>query len=232
MVGEVFPSMVMVTMEFFTIALTILASTVISRGLSPFVFVVYTNAFGSVFLIFYCLLFDRHQPEEKPRGLTFQVYLRIFFLGLIGITITQNLAFLGLSYTSPIVACGMGNLIPAFSFIRSIILRRTKIQWKSSGSQVKLVGTVISIAGATSLTLFRGPVVKNSPFSPSSFLKQPQHLFVFLSTHENWILGCILYAAASLSLSAWNIIQLSRDNPLCHTCNHHAKRFQFLEIKS
>lgn len=92
------------------------------------------------------------------------------------------------------------------------VYRRTKIEWKSSGSQVKLVGVLISIVGATSLTLYRGPVVKNSPFSPSSFLNRTnqdyQQLFVFLSTHEYWILGCILYAAASLSLSAWNIIQV------------------------
>ena len=39
------------------------------------------------------------------------------------ITIAQNLAFVGLSYSSPIRACGMGNLIPTFSFLLSIILR-------------------------------------------------------------------------------------------------------------
>ncbi|KAI5679168.1 hypothetical protein M9H77_10118 [Catharanthus roseus] len=209
--GEVIPSIVMVAMEFFTIAFTILASTLISKGISTFVFVVYTNVLGSFFLAFFYFLFDRsNQTEEKPRGLTFHFYIRVFLLGLIGIAIAQNLAFLGLSYSSPIVACGMANLMPAFSFILSILLRRTKIEWKNSGSQVKLVGTLISIAGAASLTLYRGPIVKNSPFylMSSSPKRQQNRLFVFSSTHENWILGCILYAAASLAVSAWNIIQV------------------------
>lgn len=39
------------------------------------------------------------------------------------ITIAQNLAFVGLSYSSPIVACGMANQSPAFSFILGILLR-------------------------------------------------------------------------------------------------------------
>ncbi|KAJ0678445.1 hypothetical protein HanOQP8_Chr12g0448021 [Helianthus annuus] len=53
MLGEVVPCMLMVLMEFCTIGLTILASTVLSKGLSPFVFVVYTNALASIFLLPY-----------------------------------------------------------------------------------------------------------------------------------------------------------------------------------
>ncbi|KAL8253652.1 hypothetical protein R6Q59_031873 [Mikania micrantha] len=51
--GEIVPCMLMALMEFCTIGLTILASTVLAKGLSPLVFVVYTNALSSIFLLPY-----------------------------------------------------------------------------------------------------------------------------------------------------------------------------------
>lgn len=57
--GEVSPFMVMVIMEGCTIGLTILAKTAITGGLSPFVFVLYTNAIGSFLLLSFSFLFHR-----------------------------------------------------------------------------------------------------------------------------------------------------------------------------
>lgn len=75
---------------------------------------------------------------------------------------------------------------------------------RSSSSRIKLMGTLITVAGAVTLTLYRGPVVKD----PSAHLQLAPRLFVFLSHNENWVLGCALFAAASLSYSIWNIIQV------------------------
>ncbi|KAE8704971.1 WAT1-related protein [Hibiscus syriacus] len=117
---EVAPFTVMVIMEACTIALTILAKTALAGGLSPFVFVVYTNAIGSSLLLPFSFLY--HRRESKQQSL-FTFPLRIFFLGLTGIAVSQNLAFLGLSYSSPIVVCATGLLLPCLSFLLSIILR-------------------------------------------------------------------------------------------------------------
>ncbi|KAI3730934.1 hypothetical protein L1987_62115 [Smallanthus sonchifolius] len=54
------------------------------------------------------------------------------------------------------------------------------------------------------LTLYRGPVVKD----PLNHLHLAPRLFIFLSQHENWVLGCSLFAAASLCYSIWIIIQV------------------------
>ena len=70
--GEAIPSTVMFIMEFCTISLTIMAKTIISRGMSPFVFVVYTNALGSILLLLYsCLCYRNqydlpHSPQQLP----------------------------------------------------------------------------------------------------------------------------------------------------------------------
>lgn len=49
--SEVVPFIVMVIMEGCTIGLTILAKTAITNGMSPFVFIVYTNALATIILL-------------------------------------------------------------------------------------------------------------------------------------------------------------------------------------
>ncbi|XP_047323578.1 WAT1-related protein At1g70260-like [Impatiens glandulifera] len=208
LMAEVVPCILMATMEALTIALTILASTVIAKGISPFVFVAYTSALSSLFLLpSLTINSSRRTLSEQEEGSLFSLPLlvRIFILGLIGVPIAQNLAFLGLSYSSPIVACAMANLIPAISFILNILLRRTRIDWKSGSNKIKIVGTFISIVGALSTTFYKGPVVRKQS---THLLQLAPRLFVFMSPNEKWILGCALFASASLSFAIWNIIQV------------------------
>ncbi|GMJ13181.1 Resistance to Phytophthora parasitica 1, Usually multiple acids move in and out Transporters 36 [Hibiscus trionum] len=204
---EAAPFTVMVIMEACTIALTILAKTALTGGLSPFVFVVYTNAIGSSLLLPFSFLYHRRESTQHSL-FTFPLLLRIFFLGLTGIAISQNLAFLGLSYSSPIVVCATGLLLPSISFLLSIILRTAKLDWRSSSSQAKTMGTLVSIAGFISVELYRGPFIRTSPVSLSRPLQAIPTLFVFYSTPDRWVLGGILLAAANLSISIWNTIQM------------------------
>ncbi|XP_023531064.1 WAT1-related protein At1g70260-like [Cucurbita pepo subsp. pepo] len=204
----VVPFLAMVSLEGCTIALTIMAKTAITYGMTTFVFVVYTNAVASIVLLPYSFIFHYNERTEFQQSLfSFPLFLRVFLLGLIGICVSQNLAFLGLSYSSPIVVCAMGLMLPAISFVLSIILGRTKINWKSPSFITKVVGTMISVLGATSEELYIGPAVRQHP-SSSSHLQFKHKLLVFTSTTDRWIMGGLLLAAASLCVSIWNIIQL------------------------
>ncbi|WJZ80921.1 hypothetical protein VitviT2T_000789 [Vitis vinifera] len=202
---EVIPFSVMVLMEGCTVGLTIMTKTVMAKGMSQFVFVVYSNALSSIILLPYSLIFRRTQQSF----FTFPLLTRFFFLGLTGITIAQIFAFTGLSYSSPILACGMGNLIPAFSFVLAIILRTTKLDWRVTSGQAKIIGTFISISGGTLMILYKGPLVRKTAFSaPFHHLELIPRHFIFSSTPEYWALGGILLAVASLSASVWGIIQV------------------------
>ncbi|XP_073147956.1 WAT1-related protein At1g70260-like isoform X2 [Henckelia pumila] len=209
----VVPLAAMVLVEGCIIVLTIMASSGMARGMSPFVFVVYTNALGSILLFPYSYFYDRrdqdhhyNRSEDQPIFFSLHFLLRVFLLGLLGVTIAQNLAFVGLSYSSPIVACGMANQIPALSFILAIFLRKTKFDWKKGSSQARLIGTLISLTGAISLTLYKGPSIKNHTALGST--TTARLLLTFSSTHENWLLGCLLFASASFVLCIWNIVQV------------------------
>ncbi|XP_011071064.1 WAT1-related protein At1g70260 [Sesamum indicum] len=204
-IGEVLPCAAMVLVEGCIIGLTIMASTAMARGMSPFVFVVYTNALGSIILLPFSFFYHRDNRSEESLFTT-PFLLRVFFLGLIGITIAQNLAFVGLSYSSPIVACGMANQIPALTFILGIILRKARFDWRRPGSKARLIGSLISLGGAISITLYKGPTIRNHS-SPSLSAAAPR-LLVFSSPHENWVLGCLLFAASSVTLTIWNFVQV------------------------
>ncbi|RDX90429.1 WAT1-related protein [Mucuna pruriens] len=199
---EVVAFIVMVIMEGWTIGLTIFAKTAITNGMSPFVFIVYANALATI-IMFPCS-FLSHQEDRKERPtFTFSLFMRFLFLGFIGITMTQIFLFLGLSYSSPILVCAMGHLIPTFNFLLSLILRKTEVNLKSPGIQVQVIGMLVSIMGAVVAEFFKGPLIRPS----SHNLRHTKQLFVFSSTPEFWVLGGVLLVAAFFSLSISNFIQ-------------------------
>lgn len=79
-----------------------------------------------------------------------------------------------------------------------------KLKIGSSISQIKVMGTVLSIAGALLVTLYKGsPII--------SFRTQPsptQPLPPLLAETSNWVIGGLFFATASISLAAWNITQV------------------------
>ncbi|XP_010543988.1 PREDICTED: WAT1-related protein At1g60050 [Tarenaya hassleriana] len=195
----------MVLMEASTIALTILAKTALTGGMSPFVFVVYTNALGSLLLVPYSFLFHQHERTDRT-FFTLNFIICTLLLGFTGVFLFQNLAFMGLSYSSPIVVCAMGLQTPALSYLLSLALGKAKLEWERTTTRGKVIGTLVSLTGAMVEVIYLGPYTRPSPSSsPNSLLSR--HL-VFFKNSDNWVLGCFLLACASLSVSAWNFIQV------------------------
>jgi hypothetical protein len=62
--------------------------------------------------------------------------------------------------------------------------------------------------GAIMVELYKGPVILRTSVSSSYLLQSKQQLLIFSSEPEHWALGGILLAAASLSVSVWNVIQV------------------------
>nr|GMD19558.1 WAT1-related protein At3g28050 isoform X1 [Ipomoea batatas] len=74
------------------------------------------------------------------------------------------------------------------------------VNWRSSSSHAKTIGTLVSIAGAFVLTFYNGPPILNKPLS-----SLPTLLFLF--TQQSWILGAFLLAILALSTAIWYIFQ-------------------------
>ncbi|XP_062159583.1 WAT1-related protein At3g28050-like isoform X2 [Alnus glutinosa] len=94
----------------------------------------------------------------------------------------------------------MLNLIPAFTFILAVTFRMEKLDWKSSSSLAKSMGTIVSIAGAFIVTLYKGLPLLMPP-SPTNSSHQ---LFLQVS---NWVIGGLLLAVDAVLSSAWLFVQ-------------------------
>ena len=68
--------------------------------------------------------------------------------------------------------------------------------------------------GAIMVELYQGTEMLKTSVSSPYTLQFKQQLFIFSSTPEHWVLGGILLAATSLSVSTWNIIQVQLFEPL------------------
>jgi hypothetical protein len=77
-----------------------------------------------------------------------------------------------------------------------------QLDWRSSKSLAKSLGTIVSISGALIATLYKGAAILNGP-SPANLSQQP-----LFSQDFNWILGGLFLAADCVMASSFTIIQV------------------------
>ncbi|XP_021912323.1 WAT1-related protein At3g28050-like [Carica papaya] len=196
--SDVLPFTALVTMECTNVGLNTLFKAATLKGMSYHVFVVYAYAIAALVLL--PAPFFSHRSRRLP-PLTFSILCKIGLLGLIGSS-SQILGFTGINYSSPTLASAISNLTPAFTFILAVLFRMEKIGLKSSSSQAKVLGTLVSITGAFVVTLYKGPPIIIAS-SPSIALDQPQ----LLSSSSNWIIGGVLLTAEYILVPLWYIVQ-------------------------
>uniref|UniRef100_A0A6N2LGE3 WAT1-related protein n=1 Tax=Salix viminalis TaxID=40686 RepID=A0A6N2LGE3_SALVM len=185
------PFAAMVMVECLDVGLTTLSKAAMSKGMSRFVFVVYSNALATLILL-PCLIF--HRAKRPP--VTFSLLWKFFLLSLVGITLMQNCVFAGVSYSSPTLASAMGQLIPAFTFLLAVIFRMEKLDWRCSRNWIKIMGTLLSISGALIITLYKGPAV-GAIATPSNLVPTPS----IMATTNTWVIGGLFLVTADLCIS-------------------------------
>ncbi|XAR71189.1 hypothetical protein NMG60_11028340 [Bertholletia excelsa] len=75
-----------------------------------------------------------------------------------------------------------------------------KLEWRSSRSQAKVVGTIVSIAGALAVTLYKGPPLLYARPSPSS-LHRPR-----ASPYSSWAIGGLYLTTDYALVAIWYIL--------------------------
>ncbi|XP_056169354.1 WAT1-related protein At1g01070-like [Syzygium oleosum] len=167
-----------------------------SRGMSYHVFLVYAYAIASL-LHLPAPFFSLKSGVLPPLRLA--ILAKIGFLGLIG-GFSQILGYAEISMSSPTLGSAISNLTPALTFILAILFRNEKVSLSRRSSQAKIIGTVMSISGASVITLYKGlPIIFNS--KPSLSLYPLEH-----SSNSNWVVGGILLTAEYILVTLWYIL--------------------------
>ncbi|GFY87083.1 nodulin MtN21 /EamA-like transporter family protein [Actinidia rufa] len=117
--GEVLPFLAMVIVEGVFVGLNTLFKTASLKGMSYYVFIVYSFATATLFLLPFA--FFSHRGSGLP-PLKISTFLKICLLGLFGF-LAQIFGFKGIEYSSPTLASATSNLIPAFTFVLAIFFQ-------------------------------------------------------------------------------------------------------------
>ncbi|CAN1272772.1 WAT1-related protein At3g28050 [Linum perenne] len=179
---DVLPFSVMVFMECINVGLNTLFKAATMEGMSYHVFVVYAYAIAALVLL--PAPFFSHRSRVLP-PLSFPILCKIGLLGVIGST-SQIMGYTGINYSSPTLASAISNLTPAFTFILALLFRMEKVSVRRTSSRAKVMGTIVSIAGAFVVTFYKGSVITTAGTSQSVQLHNRSFQ---IKTSQNWVLG-------------------------------------------
>ncbi|WZZ66357.1 hypothetical protein YC2023_077727 [Brassica napus] len=149
------PYFAMICLQFGYAGMNLVTKVVLDRAMSHFVLVAYRKAFATAAIAPFALLSER---KVRPK-MTFPIFMQIFVPGLLGPVIDQNLYYAGLKLTSPTFAGAVTNIMPALTFIISIICRMEKVDMRKVRFQAKVVGTLVIVVGAMLMILIKGPFI-------------------------------------------------------------------------
>ncbi|KAJ0266221.1 WAT1-related protein [Hirschfeldia incana] len=150
------PYFAMISLQFGYAGMNIITKISLNTGMSHYVLVVYRHAIATAVIAPFAFFFER---KAQP-NITFSIFMQLFILGLLGPVIDQNFYYMGLKYTSPTFSCAMSNMLPAMTFILAVLFRMEMLDVKKLWCQAKIAGTVVTVAGAMLMTIYKGPIVE------------------------------------------------------------------------
>lgn len=195
------PYIAMICLQFGYAGMNIITKVSLNSGMSHYVLVVYRHAFATAAIAPFAIILER---KVRPK-ITFRIFIQMFVLGLLGPVIDQNFYYAGLKFTSPTFSCAMSNMLPAMTFVMAVICRMEKVDIKKVRCQAKVVGTIVTVAGAMLMTLYKGEVINFfwSDHAPKSHVSDA----AAAAAAKDWFMGSILLIIATLAWASFFILQ-------------------------
>ncbi|CAL2225147.1 unnamed protein product [Prunus armeniaca] len=176
-----------------------------NHGMNPHVYITYRHIVAGVVMFPFAYVLER---KDRPK-LTLALFLELFVLSLLGVGLTLNMYFASLRYTSPTFLASMVNTIASVTFVIAIVLRLEVLNLRNPRGLAKVLGTLISLAGVMTMTLYKGPIaitLKRYPAQLSlttwmSFIGAAQSaVFTVCIEHRRaaWTIG--------LNIDLWSIL--------------------------
>ncbi|GLT62614.1 hypothetical protein SLA2020_352360 [Shorea laevis] len=181
--------------------MALLSKAAIAKGMNPFVFVVYRQAFATIALAPFAFFFDSKNPT-----LSYKLLFRIFLVSLCGLTLSLNLYYVAINYTTATFAAATTNTIPVLTFVLAIFFRLERVSIRKLHGMAKVLGSVISVSGALVFAFVKGPPIKLMKWYPETQNQSPDPSMKG-SSIEKWIKGSLTMLAANTAWSLWLVMQ-------------------------
>ncbi|KAF8729010.1 hypothetical protein HU200_018321 [Digitaria exilis] len=181
------PHGLMILAQLFFTLLYFITEAAFNRGLNPYVYVTYRH------LLVAC---------ENLEGLSEKLHCPFLLASCRG-SLTLNMYFSSLKYTSPTFVTSMVNAVASITFVIAIILRMEIVDVRSLRGLAKIAGTMVSFAGVGTISLYKGAGVKNLWKPPIRI-----HGSGPVVVHESWVKGSLLAVASCICWSVCFILQV------------------------
>ncbi|KAK6939859.1 EamA domain [Dillenia turbinata] len=201
------PYLAMISLQFGYAGMYVISLVSLKQGMSHYVLPVYRHAVATLAIAPFALVLERKTRPE----LTFSTFLKIMMLSFLKPVLDQNLYYLGMQYTSATFASATVNALPAITFVMAVFFRLEKIKIKEVPSQAKILGTVVVVAGAMVMTLYKGPIL-------DIFTRAGGHHKTggSSSVDKNWVTGTLMLLSSCFGWAGFFILQL---RTLTHFCS-------------
>lgn len=178
----------------------VILRTALNMGISKLVFPAYRNIIALAMIAPFAYFLEK---KDRP-ALTASFLVQFFLLAFVGITANQGFYLLGLDNTSPTLASATENAVPAVTFLMAAILRIEEVHLNRRDGKAKVLGTICSVAGASIITIYKGPII----FRPSHPLNQSlPSISLGDAEGKNWTLGCVYLIGHCICWSGWIVLQ-------------------------
>ncbi|THU59823.1 hypothetical protein C4D60_Mb07t06100 [Musa balbisiana] len=176
------PYLTMITLQFSDAGKNILSKASLGSGMSQYVLVVYSHAFATLSIAPLAFIVERPVMDQ------------IFY-------------YAGLKHTSATFSSTMSSITPAMTFVVAVLTRMEKVEPKKVIYQAKVVGTLVTVAGAMLMALYKGPPVElvwskhahslgsNSPAATDS-------------SSNNWFIGSGFHILATLASASQSLLRV------------------------
>ncbi|MBA0623942.1 hypothetical protein Godav_009375 [Gossypium davidsonii] len=175
------PYIAMLFVQFIYAGMALFSKAAISKGMNPYVFVVYRQAFATITLAPFAFFLER-------------------------LTLSLNLYSVAIKYTTATFAAATTNTIPVLTLIIAVCLRMESISVRKFPGLAKVLGSVISLSGALVFAFVKGPTIKFMNWYPET---QNQTADSIAKDHPVgvWIKGCLIMLSANTAWSMWLVLQ-------------------------
>ncbi|KAM0856576.1 hypothetical protein ACQ4PT_049027 [Festuca glaucescens] len=151
------PTAAMLFLQIGFAGMNLLSKMALDNGMSPYVLTAYRSLIAAGFLAPFALFFERNMWMLLINK---QVVFQIFVSSSLGMTVSELLFFVGFKSTSPTVACAIGNMVPALTFVLAAALKMEAVRLATPAGQAKVVGTLVCIGGSMIMPFYKGPLLK------------------------------------------------------------------------
>ncbi|XP_031248500.1 WAT1-related protein At5g47470 [Pistacia vera] len=188
----------LIIVQFMYAGNTILMSYIMTLGISPFTIVIFSTFATFLLLSPAAVYFER---KNWPQRLSLKLVLQLVLISIAGVTLFQTLFLKGIKLTSPAMATAMPNLAPGLIFVIAWTVRMEKVDLNCLHSKVKILGTLLCVGGALTMSLMHSTApVKEAAKGTSSV--SPAMMF-----DREKIVGCMYLLAAVFVLSSSIVLQ-------------------------